>query len=319
MEDEQILDTPVAEVDEAVEAPVAEGESQEPPKEEGPFLPVNDRTTYRTREDAVRGFNEAANRIQQLSQWEKEAKQWGLADPTQFRAVANELLQLRREKAEAAAQAGRQNVERQANPADPKAKEAAQVREYLKGLGYVSKEEQADALQELRDFMNEQRQQGAQSTELRFQTQEADARDDVSGYLESDGFKDDGSGMKMSIVGTLIKDWINGSDERVDQWSRGGRSSQALVKEGYGFVMQHLGWKADAATTAAGGLKPTDPGYADAKAQAAARNKKLPTQGTSTTRNADGKFAKGTPKQKGIINAEMHERAWQVLNGGSVE
>ncbi len=321
MEDEQILDTPVAEVDEVVQQePRGDGEQTEvQDKPEEPFLPVNDRTVYRTREDAVRGYNEAANRIQQLSQWEREAKQWGLADPTQFRAVANELLQLRREKAEAAAQAGRQNVERQANPADPKAKEAAQVREYLKGLGYVSKEEQADALQELRDFMNEQRQQGAQSTELRFQTQEADARDDVSGYLESDGFKDDGTGMKMSIVGTLIKDWINGSDERVDQWSRGGRAAQGLVKEGYGFVMQHLGWKADAATTAAGGLKPTDPGYADAKAQAAARNKKLPTQGTATTRNADGKFAKGTPKQKGIINAEMHERAWQVLNGGSVE
>jgi hypothetical protein len=321
MEDEQILDTPVTEVDEVVQQePRGDGEQTEvQDKPEEPFLPVNDRTVYRTREDAVRGYNEAANRIQQLSQWEREAKQWGLADPTQFRAVANELLQLRREKAEAAAQAGRQNVERQANPADPKAKEAAQVREYLKGLGYVSKEEQAEALQELRDFMNEQRQQGAQSTELRFQTQEADARDDVSGYLESDGFKDDGTGMKMSIVGTLIKDWINGSDERVDQWSRGGRAAQGLVKEGYGFVMQHLGWKADAATTAAGGLKPTDPGYADAKAQAAARNKKLPTQGTATTRNADGKFAKGTPKQKGIINAEMHERAWQVLNGGSVE
>ncbi len=176
MEDEQILDTPVAEVDEVVQQePRGDGEQTEvQDKPEEPFLPVNDRTVYRTREDAVRGYNEAANRIQQLSQWEREAKQWGLADPTQFRAVANELLQLRREKAEAAAQAGRQNVERQANPADPKAKEAAQVREYLKGLGYVSKEEQAEALQELRDFMNEQRQQGAQSTELRFQTQEAE-------------------------------------------------------------------------------------------------------------------------------------------------
>src|SRR5208282_1574652 len=136
-----------------------------------------------------------------------------------------------------------------------------------------------------------------------------------SGYLNADGFKDDGTGMKMSIVGTLIKDWINGSDERVDQWSRGGRSSQALVKEGYGFVMQHLGWKASAATTAAGNLNPTDPGYADAKAQALARGKKLPTPGTAS-RNADGKFAKGTPKQKGVINAEMHEAAWQLINQG---
>jgi hypothetical protein len=317
MAEELELETPATEVDEVV--PETPDESQPEPevKEDEPFLPVNDRTVYRTREDAVRGYNAAANRIQELSQWEREAKQWGLGDPTQLRAVANELLQLRREKAEAAAQAGRRNVE-PPNPADPKAKEAAQVREYLKGLGYVSKEDQAESLRELREFMQEQRQQGAQSTELRFQTQESDARDDVVGYLESDGFKDDGTGMKMSIVGTLIKDWINGSDERVEQWSRGGRSSQALVKEGYGFVMQHLGWKASAATTAAGNLKPTDPGYADAKAQALARGKKLPTQGTATTRGKDGKFASGgTPKQKGSINAELHEAAWAHINSGA--
>ena len=314
MEDELVLDTPAPVVDEAVQQdPQGDPVVQDTPAE--PFLPVNDRTIYRTREDAVRGYNEAANRIQALSQWEKEAKQWNLSDPKQLREVANELLQLRREKAEMAAAAGRRTAEPKVDPADPKAKEAAQVREYLKGLGYVSKEDQAESLKELREFMNEQRQQGAQSMELRFQTQESDARDDVAGYLESDGFKDDGTGMKMSIVGTLIKDWINGSDERVDQWSRGGRASQTLVKEGYGFVMQHLGWKADAATTAAGNLKPTDPGYADSKAQAMARGKKLPTQGTATTRGKDGKFASGgTPKQKGAINAELHEAAWQHIN-----
>ena len=318
MADELELETPVG-VDEVVQQDPQDGGEQTKvqDKPEEPFLPVNDRTVYRTREDAVRGYNEAANRIQQLSQWEREAKQWGLADPTQFRAVANELLQLRREKAEAAAQAGRQNVERQANPADPKAKEAAQVREYLKQQGFISKEEQAEALKELREFMEEQRQQGAQSTELRFQTQEADARDDVAGYLETDGFKDDGTGMKMSIVGTLIKDWINGSDERVDQWSRGGRAAQALVKEGYGFVMQHLGWKADVATTAAGNLKPTDPGYAASKARAMAQNKKLPTQGTASTRGGDGRFTKTPPKQKGAINAELHEAAWAHINNGA--
>jgi hypothetical protein len=314
MDDEQVLDTPETVVDEQVQDPTVDA-AVDQDKPEEPFLPVNDRTIYKTREDAVRGYNEAANRIQALSQWEKEAKQWGLSDPRELKAVANELLQLRREKAEFAAQAGRRVTESKVDPADPKAKEAAQVREYLKQQGFISKEEQAEALQELRDFMNEQRQQGAQSTELRFQTQEADARDDVSGYLEADGFKDDGTGMKMSIVGTLIKDWINGSDERVDQWSRGGRAAQSLVKEGYGFVMTHLGWSADAATTAAGNLKPTDPGYADAKAQAVARSKKLPTQGTASTRNADGKFAKGPPKQKGVINAEMHEAAWKHING----
>ena len=320
MADEQVLDTPVTEVDEAVQQDPQVDEVVDQNKPDEPFLPVNDRTIYKTREDAVRGYNEAANRIQALSQWEKEAKQWGLADPAQLRAVANELLQLRREKAEMAATAGRRTAEPKVDPADPKAKEAAQVREYLKGLGYVSKEDQAAALQELRDFMNEQRQQSSQSTELRFQTQESDARDDVSGYLAADGFKDDGTGMKLSIVGTLIKDWINGSEERIDQWSRGGRTAQNLVKEGYDFSLRALEWKKAPATTG-GVLKPTDPGYAEAKARAVAQNKKgLPAQGTAKERGQDGRFSKTTPKQKGgHINAELHQKAWDLINSGGAE
>jgi hypothetical protein len=318
----EVLETPGTEVDEAVQQdPQGDGEQTEvQDKPEEPFLPVNDRTIYKTREDAVRGYNEAANRIQQLSQWEKEAKQWGLGDPSQLRNVANELLQLRREKAEAAAQAGKRNVEPRVDPADPKAKEAAQVREYMKSLGYVSKEEQEEALKELREFVNEYRQNDSRSTELRFETQEADARDDVAGYLATDGFKDDGTGMKLSIVGTLIKDWINGSEERIELWSRGGRTAQNLVKEGYDFSMRALEWKKAPATTG-GVLKPTDPGYAEAKARAVAQNKKgLPAQGTAKERGQDGRFSKTTPKQKGgHINAELHQKAWDLINSGGAE
>ena len=66
MADEQVLDTPVTEVDEAVQQDPQVDAVVDPDKPEEPFLPVNDRTVYRTREDAVRGYNEAANRIQQL-------------------------------------------------------------------------------------------------------------------------------------------------------------------------------------------------------------------------------------------------------------
>src|SRR5271155_617949 len=101
MSDELELETPI-EVDEEVEVPTEDPTDPEPAKEDEPYLAVNDRTTYRTREDAIKGYNEAANRIQQLSGWEKQAKQWGLKDPEQLTAVAQELLQLRKEKADAA-------------------------------------------------------------------------------------------------------------------------------------------------------------------------------------------------------------------------
>ena len=69
-----------------------------------------------------------------------------------------------------------------------------------------------------------------------------------------------------------------------------------------------------------GGLpKPTDPGYAEAKAKALAQNKKLPAQGTAKERSGDGRFAKTTPKQKGHINSELHEKAWQMIQTGAEE
>src|SRR5579872_272812 len=223
-------------------------------KPEEPYLRVNERTVYKTQDDAVRGYNEAASRIAQLSGWEKRAKQYGLSTPEQLDAVANELLALRKEKADAAA--ALKNTPAKVDPADPKAKETAQVREYLKNLGYISKEDQDSALKELRAELDAIKNSGRQSEELRFQNQEAEAQNDLNGYLSAAGVKDDANGSKARIVGTLVKDWINGSEERIEQWSKGGISAKNLVKEGTEAMITALGWKA--APVAAGQLKPTD-------------------------------------------------------------
>jgi hypothetical protein len=277
------------------------GTPTDPAKPEEPYLSVNERTVYKTKDDAVRGYNEAASRIAQLSGWEKRAKQYGLSTPEQLDAVANELLALRKEKAEAAAKiASAPKVD--AN--DPKAKETAQVREYLKNLGYISKEDQDSALKELRDQIAELKQSGTQSEELRFQNQEAEARQDLAGYMSAAGIKDDANGTKAQVIGTLVKDWINGSEERIEKWSKGGVHAKALVKEGTETMITALGWKAAPAT---GLPKPTDPGYAAAKAKALAANKKLPAPGT-------GKGTPSTPpKQKGHINSALHEKAWKLF------
>lgn len=274
-------------------------------KPEEPYLRVNERTVYKTADDAIRGYNEAASRIAQLSGWEKQAKQYGLTDPKQLEAVANELLALRKEKADAAA--ALKNAPAKVDPADPKAKETAQVREYLKNLGYISKEDQAEALKELREQIAEMKQQGTQSEQQRFENQEAEARNDLNGYMSAAGVKDDANGSKAQILGTLVKDWINGSEERIAQWSKGGVSAKNLVKEGTETMINMLGWKA-AATPAPGQLKPTDPGYAAAKAKALAANKKLPAPGTAKTAPNNN-----PPKQKGHINAALHEKAYKLF------
>lgn len=305
------LETPEIDVEqEEVEQQDPAAEDQTDPaagKPEEPFLSVNERTVYKSKDDAIRGYNEAATRIAHLSAWEKEAKAYGLTDAKQFKAVAEELLALRQQLADAKKQA---TAGPKVDPADPKAKETEQVKKYLKELGYISKADQDEAMKELRDRLERFEQSGQRAEEMRFQNQEAEARNSLKGWLSSGGIKDDAQGSKEAIVGTLIKDWINNSDERVDRWSQGGVAANALVKEGYDHVVKMLGWKA---TPAAGGngnqpLKPTDPGYAAAKARAVAANKKLPTAGT-------GKPGKpnATPKQKGAINAQLHEKAWAAF------
>lgn len=306
MAEELELETPV-DVDAEVVDPT-DPVVDDAPKDDEPYLPVNDRTVYKTKEDAIRGYNEAASRIAQLSGWEKQAKQYGLTDPRQLDAVANELLQLRREKAELAAKITAA-PKTDTTATDPKAKEAQQVREYLKGLGYISKEDQEEALKELKDQIAEMKQNGSRSEEMRFQNQEIEARNDLSGYLTAAGIKDDANGTKMQVIGTLVKDWINNDEDRIERWSRGGHSAKALVKEGTDQMIAALGWKgtpAVAATTPT--LKPTDPGYAAAKAKSMAANKgKLPAQGTGKETPSK------TPKQKGHINAALHEKAWKLF------
>jgi hypothetical protein len=296
----------VVDVDEAVQQdPVVDDQTDPTPAKDEPFLPVNERTVYKTREDAIRGYNEAASRIAQLSGWEKQAKAYGLSDPKQLDAVAKELLELRKEKADAAAKL---QAAPKTDPADPKAKESQQVKEYLKNLGYVSKEDQAAALKELQDRLDRFEQSGKQSEELRFQNQEAEARNDVGGYLTAAGVKDDANGTKLQVVGTLVKDWINNDEERIERWTRGGVTAKNLVKEGFDQMLNALGWK-PAVTPAAGQLKPTDPGYAAAKAKAVATNRKLPAQGTGKA-HGDGSKPKVL---KGHINPALHDKAWEYI------
>lgn len=313
MSDElELLETPTDDVEVDVD-PAGDPEPETDPAEPSkPFLTVNERTVYKSSDDAVRGYNEAANRIAQLSAWEKQAKQWGLSDPNQLDAVAKELLELRQAKADAAKQAS-VKTEPAIDPKDTKAVEAKQVREYLKGLGYISKEDQEAALKELKDQIAEMRQSGSRSEEQRFQNQESEAQQDLNSHLSAAGIKDDANGTKAAIIGTLVKDWVNNDEDRIARWARGGVTAKALIKEGTDVMVQLLGWKGAATTVDLKNPKPGDPGYSAVKAAAVARNKgRLPAPGTAKA----GEGKNGPPKQRGHINAALHEKAWEVLQAG---
>ncbi|HEY6766641.1 MAG TPA: hypothetical protein VI386_17920 [Candidatus Sulfotelmatobacter sp.] len=295
------LETPVDVAGAVQQDPSADGGTPaDAAKPEEPYLSVNERTVYKTKDDAIRGYNEAASRIAQLSGWEKTAKQYGLTDPKNLEAIAKELLESRQKLADAAKQASVPKVD----PADPKAKETEQVRKYLKDLGYISREDQETALKTLQERLDKFEQSGKQSEELRFQNQEAEARNDVGSWLSQAGIKDDATGTKLQVVGTLVRDFINNDEERVAQWTKGGLAARAVVKEAYDYAMKALDWKApvDPAKPA------NDAAYAANKAKAVATNKKLPAPGT-----AKETATRVVPKQKGAINAELHEKAYKLF------
>ncbi len=67
---------------------------------EKPFLTVNDRTAFKTEEDAIKSFDESGERIATLSQWEKLKDEFGVETVEEARELLNELVDRRaREKA----------------------------------------------------------------------------------------------------------------------------------------------------------------------------------------------------------------------------
>src|SRR5690348_12178158 len=62
-----------------------------------PFLKISDRTVYKTADDAIKGYNEAQNRISSLTGYEKLFKKYGVDKPSPELAeqIVTEYIKLR--------------------------------------------------------------------------------------------------------------------------------------------------------------------------------------------------------------------------------
>lgn len=303
-----IDDQATLDVDVAVDGSQADpGNSGDPNAQPEPFLAVNDRTKYATKEDAIKAFDESGKRIAGLSAWEKTAKQYGLGEPKHLETIFNETLELRKMKAEYEALKKMQDTLKAAkpttDPSDPKAKEAQEVKEYLKNLGYTSKEDVDAMVKELRDELGQLKQSGSQAEDTRLENQVVEAREKLNGFMAAEKITDDADGTKANIVETLITNWVNQDDERVAMWSRGGVGAAKLVKEGFDKVIANLGWKAQAAA---------QPNASAAQAanvgRRMANSKTLPAQGTARNGSASNQ-----PAPKKGINSDTHNKAWAML------
>ncbi len=74
-----------------------DGAGNDPEPDPQNFLDVNDQTSFKTREDAVKSFGEAGKRISELSPWEKEfAQEFGIENPQEAAELMEELIELRK-------------------------------------------------------------------------------------------------------------------------------------------------------------------------------------------------------------------------------
>lgn len=298
------LETP----DTDVEVPQSEdGNSVDVAKPEEPFLAVNDRQVYKTREEALKAYNEAGSRIAELSRWEKQNKQYGINDPQQQAALYDELIALRKEKADAAAQAGKTA---QAAPQQELSKEKQEVLKLLKEmspalakeLGYASKAEIEETLKELnalKEWRTSQEEAKTQDTEQQYQSRLETSETKASQWMKDAGI-DDPNGTKLKrLIAPSIKEYINADEERIARWNRGGSQLESVLKEAFDDAIKESGWSGNSAK----------PGAPSSASRAASVGKQL----QSKTLPAQDAAGKTTPQQRKTPIDDTGNRAWEAF------
>lgn len=297
---EDVIDQGTPEVD--VELEGGDQGTPEAPKVEEPFLRVNDRTVYKTREEALKGYEESGKRISALSKWEKAGREGGLEDPQSLPQLLNELRELRAAKA-AAAQTAPKGTETKLTPEQDKAR--SWLKAELAELGVGSPKELQEKIATLEKQISDFNSRSEQSESLANRRQEEAEQENISRYL-SEAKIADPSGKKALYVGTLVGQWIAEDEDRQAEWSKGGVTARNLVKRGTDAILADLEWKG--ATPKA---DPSGAARAADKAKAVAANKNLPPQGTAAKKGSEeqpkGRQRRVDPMQK------LHEKAYAAF------
>lgn len=287
------------------------------------FLVVNERTRFKSQEDAIKSFNEAGSRIAELSQWEKELKErYGVADPQSAGRLLQELIQLREEKAALAKEqkesASKQNTAVTRSDEDEVlSKEDADalkwLRKFAPRLGYVPQAELTKTVEDLKAELKTLQDQSAQSS-TRYQEEQRSqlvdsGRESVLSLMAGDRIVDNADGDKIAVIEGLIRDWVNADNSRVERFYAGAASSKALVKEGYDRAVKVLGWKTSASSSGS-------TSYAQSKGAALARNgKRMPQNGVSNkqSKNNASDVRTDAGGKKDFIGS-AHNKAWDIAS-----
>lgn len=202
------------------------------------FLTVDDRTRYRTQEDAIKGIQESGRRIAELTPWQQVAQEYGLRDPRDVAALIDELIDYRANAGSQTRGAAQTQTKSPAagagdGQASPEQKQAIEwLAKHGVEAGLVSKEE----LAELRETLEGLREAAQVSDEERFERRIDEGR----GYLKSE-LKDMGIELPkdkeaaeglLGLLEDAITNWANLDDNRVASFYQGGDALKQLIKEG---------------------------------------------------------------------------------------
>lgn len=309
-EETVIVDEGSPEVDESGESG---GSSDEP------FLQVNDRTVYKSREDALKGFSEAQNRITSLSEYERVLQELGApkgADAKYLKGLLEDYIAVKQaaEAAKKTAQSKPKTTssedDKEFEGVDPQiVAQTKRGREWLKTnaekVGLVSKDK-VEALEqqlaELRNGMTSREKAEVDAAISEGQTKLTQWLGDAKVEITSDERED---------LEDLIVAYINSKGNLTQQWKNGDRAIRIdLIKSGYEKFLPVI--------------KPGAAPFAKAAQTASAGKTKIGLMNRTRTlpQNGSGKVPLGADKKPlKIGDPALRDRAKQLLDklagGGS--
>lgn len=277
--------------------------------EEQPYLKINDRTVYKTPEDAIKGFNAAQERITSLSEYQKALEEFGApkgADAQYLRGVIQEYLKLVEEREATKAASGKKptasdedkEFEGVAPQVVAQTKRGRQwLKENAEKVGLVSQDKYNKLEQDFNEFKNgftqrdqEERNAAVEEGQQKITSWLGEAKVE----LQSD------ERMKLE---NMISAYVNSDKGLTNKWLKADRAGKVeIIKEGYSLFLPVV--------------KPGASPFAKAANAAAAgktkiglvnRTKVLPQNGGTTDRHG---AAKATPK---IGGSELRNKAFAIM------
>lgn len=268
------------------------------------FLVVDDRTKYRTREDALKGFQEAGKRIASLSAWERNlASRYNGATPEQVADWLEDYRKLRTAEEQRQADADRKSKETSSKTTsdgelDPEEEKALKwLQKMGPRLGYVPKEDLL-AMQEQVKQMSEKLgmlETGSQKSQASFEASVVTAgQEHLAGLIKNAGLPANA----QAKFERLIRSELNSNDEMRHRFFEG--EHKAVLDELFKDLTEFMGIKSGSSSTQ---------NYAANKNATARRTPTpLPRQ-QSSMKGGDGNQP---PKKKELINPETHNKAFEL-------